>query len=80
MKVDAKEVETVILALGKGVALAFPVTAPIVGIISAAISALDAAGIIPEHTDAVNIDAVRAQMSGTAARASSAVTHAKEHK
>ncbi len=80
MSIDAKEVESVVLALGKGVALAFPVTAPVVAILSATLTALDSIGVIPEHTDALNIEKLRAQVSYAAAQASSAVTHAKEHK
>ena len=80
MSIDAKEVESVVLALGKGVAVVFPASAPVVGALSVLLAALDAAGIIPQHTDALNVEQVRAQAAGIASAQASAVTSAREHK
>jgi hypothetical protein len=71
MKIDVEEIESIILSVSKGVALVFPVTAPFVGFISAAISAFEAAGIEPEVTDAITLEQIRAQSAGIeAAKAS----------
>lgn len=77
MAIDAHDVESVVLALGKGAVLVFPVTAPVIAALSAVLAALDAAGIVPQHTDALNVDQVRAQTVGASARASSAIEDAR---
>jgi len=78
MALDVGEVETVILTLAKGVAVVFPATAPVVGILTGALSALDAAGVIPHETTAVNIEQLRAQTAGVAAAEAQAATTAAE--
>jgi hypothetical protein len=78
--IDAHEVESVVLTVAKGVALVFPASAPLVGALSALLGALDAAGVIPEATTAVNVEQVRAQAAGMAAAQASAVTSVKERK
>lgn len=80
MAIDVHEVESVVLTVSKGVALVFPATAPLVGALSALLGALDAAGVIPEATTAVNVDQIRAQAAGIAAAQASAVTSSKERK
>lgn len=79
MSIDAKEVETVILTLAKGVAVVFPASAPVIGIITTALAALEAAGIVPTPTSAVNVEQVRAQAAGIAAAEASAATAARAH-
>lgn len=80
MTIDARDVESVVLALGNGLAVLIPATAPVVYILKTALAALDAAGVIPQHTDALDVEAVRAQSAGIAAAQASALTSERAHK
>ena len=74
MNIDPHEIETIVLAVGKGVAFAFPVTAPIVGALSVVLAALDAAGAIPTKMPSVMIEQITAQTAGIEAARSSIAT------
>lgn len=79
MTIDLATVEHFVVILADGTAAMYPPSAPVIAIIKGALSTLEAAGVIPEATPAVNVELLRMQAAGIAARAASAVEQSRHH-
>lgn len=77
MTIDLATVEHFVVILADGTAATYPPSAPVIAIIKGALSTLEAAGVIPTPTDVVNVEQLRAQAAGLAARAASAVEQSR---